>query len=82
LKSVRIAANRRRAQNRRMDANTLAKLIVDQAVGDKPIKKPNPRAATRGVARAKALSPEKRKTIATKAANTRWAKKVVEEPTL
>jgi hypothetical protein len=57
-----------------MDINTLAKLIVDQATGDKPIKKPNPRAAKRGTARAAALSPDRRSQIAKKAAAKRWAK--------
>jgi hypothetical protein len=57
-----------------MDANTLAKHIVDQAIGDRAIKKPNPRAAKRGTARAEALLPEERKAIAKIAANARWPK--------
>jgi len=56
-----------------MDANTLAKHIVDQAIGDKPHKKPNPRTAKRGEARAEALTPARRKQIAKKAAEKRWA---------
>ncbi len=56
-----------------MDINTLAKSIVDQAIGDKPQKKVQPATAKRGYARAAALSPDKRKAIAKKAAQTRWA---------
>ena len=59
-------------QDGSMDANILAKHIVDQATGEKPLKKPNPRASARGTARAKALAPEQRKAIAKKAAQTRW----------
>jgi len=55
-----------------MDANTLAKSIVDQATGDKPIKRPNPKASARGVARKEALTPERRAEIAKKAASVRW----------
>jgi hypothetical protein len=55
-----------------MDINTLAKSIVDQATGDKPKKKIQPATAKRGLARAAALSPEKRKAIAKKAAQVRW----------
>jgi hypothetical protein len=55
-----------------MDANTLAKSIVDQAIGDKPKKKIQPATAKRGYARAAALTPEKRKAIAQKAAEERW----------
>jgi hypothetical protein len=56
-----------------MDINTLAKSIVDQATGEKPIKKPRPALASRGVKRAEALSPERRKEIAKKAAAIRWS---------
>jgi hypothetical protein len=55
-----------------MDANTLAKSIVDQAIGEKPIKRPNARAAARGIARKEALTPDQRKEIAHKAAKARW----------
>ena len=62
-----------------MDVNTLAKSIVDQSTGDEARKdapkKKNPRASVRGTARAKALTPEQRKTIAEKAAAARWQKK-------
>lgn len=57
-----------------MDVNTLAKSIVDQATGEKPAKKPRPQNAKRGVARANALTPERRKEIAEKAAAKRWGK--------
>jgi hypothetical protein len=56
-----------------MDANTLAKSIVDQAVGEKPIKKKNPRASVRGKARAEALTPERRKAIAEAGSAARWS---------
>jgi hypothetical protein len=56
-----------------MDANTLAKSIVDQATGDKPKKKMQPATAKRGTARAASLTPERRKEIAEKAAQKRWA---------
>jgi hypothetical protein len=55
-----------------MDINTLAKSIADQATGDKPIKKPRPAMANRGVKRAEALSPERRREIAKQAAKARW----------
>jgi hypothetical protein len=55
-----------------MDINTLAKSIVDQATGEKPIKKKQPATANRGHARAAALTPEKRKAIAAKGASARW----------
>jgi hypothetical protein len=55
-----------------MDINTLAKSIVDQATGEKPKKKIQPATANRGHARAAALTPEKRKAIAEKAAQVRW----------
>ncbi len=61
-------------QDGSMDANTLAKSIVDQAIGDKPAKKKNPRASARGTARAKALSSAERKAIAQKASAARWEK--------
>jgi hypothetical protein len=57
-----------------MDANTLAFSIVQQSIGEKPIKKPNPRTSKRGEARAKALTPERRSEIASKAAAKRWGK--------
>lgn len=55
-----------------MDINTLAFKIVQQSIGEEPIKKPNPRASKRGTARAKSLSAEKRTSIAKKAAAARW----------
>ncbi len=58
-----------------MDANTLAKSIVDQAIGDKPIKKKDAKATERGFARAKVLTPEKRSEIASKGAAKRWSTK-------
>jgi hypothetical protein len=58
-----------------MDINTLAKSIVDQATGEKPKKKIQPAMANRGHARAAALTPEKRKAIAEKAAESRWKPK-------
>jgi hypothetical protein len=58
-----------------MDVNTLAYKIVQQSIGEEPIKKPNPRASKRGTARAKALTPQQRKEIAQRAAQARWAQK-------
>lgn len=58
----------------RKDTNTLAKSIVDQAIGEKPMKKKKPATANRGNARAAALSPEQRREIAVKAAKKRWQK--------
>jgi hypothetical protein len=61
-------------ENRPMDINTLAKSIVDQATGEKPKKKIQPATANRGLKRAAALTPEKRKAIAQTAARRRWGK--------
>ena len=61
-----------------MDINTLAKSIVDQAIGDKPKKKIQPATANRGLKRAAALLPERRKAIAEKAAASRWGKSLPE----
>ena len=60
-----------------MDANTLAKSIVDQATGEKPIVRPkekSPKAVARGIARRDALFAVERSEIARDAANIRWAK--------
>ena len=63
------------------DINLLAKSIVDNATGKPPEKNPAAVALGRlgglkgGKARAKILSPEKRKEIARKAAQARWVKK-------
>ena len=54
-----------------MDANTLAKHIVDQAIGDKPIIKKKPSLSQRGIKRADALTPERRSEIAAKGAAKR-----------
>ena len=61
-----------------MDINTLAKSIVDQAIGDKPKKKIQPATANRGHSRAAVLTPERRKAIAQAAARTRWDKSKTE----
>lgn len=74
MKLPRVAANPPEPENSSMDFNTHAKSIVDQAIGEKPVKKPNLIAKARGKARREALSPEKRKEIAVKAANKRWEK--------
>lgn len=55
-----------------MDINTLAKSIVDQAIGDKPQKKKQPATANRGLKRAAVLTPERRAEIAKHAASKRW----------
>jgi len=55
-----------------MDVNTLAYKIVQQSIGEEPVKKKQPATARRGLARAAALTPERRKAIAKKAADARW----------
>jgi hypothetical protein len=55
-----------------MDVNTLAYKIVQQSIGELPIKKALPATAQRGLKRAAALTPERRKEIAIKAAQARW----------
>lgn len=57
-----------------MDVNTLAYKIVQQSIGELPIKKKQPATAQRGLKRAAALTPERRKEIAKKAAAKRWQK--------
>jgi hypothetical protein len=52
--------------------DTLAKSRVDQAIGEKPKKNIRPGIANRGHARAAALTPERRKAIARRAALARW----------
>jgi hypothetical protein len=74
LKSDPLDVFARKADNTRMDANTLAKHIVDQATGDEPKKKRQPLMANRGLARKEALTPERRKEIAKKASEARWKK--------
>lgn len=62
-------------QNGSMDMNTLAKKIVDEAIGDTPAKKKaSAPASKRGKARAEALTPERRSAIAREAAVKRWGK--------
>jgi len=62
------------------DMNKLAKSIVDIATGEdnSSLKKPQPKGRAGGLvggdARKRVLSPEKRKSIAKKAAETRWTK--------
>ena len=62
------------------DMNKLAKSIVDIATGEdeSSLKKPQPKGRAGGLvggeARAKSLTPEKRKEIARKAAKARWNK--------
>ena len=67
-----------------MDVNTLAYKIVKESIGEALFKKKNPRASKRGDARAKALTPERRSQIASKAAKKRWenqdSSKVLENP--
>ena len=57
--------------HRGMDINTLAYKIVQQSIGEEPIKKKQPATAKRGQSRAAALTPVKRKEIAKKAADAR-----------
>jgi hypothetical protein len=55
-----------------MDANILAKSIVDQAVGERPLKKVNPKRSEAAKLRAIRLGPEKTSAIAAKGAAARW----------
>jgi len=79
-----------RSRNRKLDLNTLAKSIVDEATREKqpapndptiPTKDPAAVALGRrgglkgGKARAEALTPEQRKAIAKRAAEARWSDK-------
>lgn len=51
--------------------NTLAYKIVQQSIGELPIKKKQPATANRGKARAAKLNQEERRAIAIKAARAR-----------
>ena len=72
----------KRTSNKKEDENTIASQIVDLTT-EQPKKEKNPAAVALGrlgglkggKARAEKLSPERRKEIAKKAAQTRWAKK-------
>ena len=55
-----------------MDVNQKAFDVLLQSIGEKPVKKPNPRTQMRGKARAESLTPERRREIAKKAARARW----------
>jgi hypothetical protein len=56
-----------------MDINTLAKSIVQQATGEKPLKKkPSQAAVARGKARMASMTPEEVSKHAANAANKRW----------
>lgn len=60
-----------------MDANTLAKSIVDQAIGDKPRRKTaNPKRSEGAKKRAKTLGTERVTEITKKAAGGRWQGKM------
>lgn len=55
-----------------MDINTLAYKIVQQSIGEEPVKKEKPDNAKRGIRRAAVLTGEQRSAIAKKAADSRW----------
>ena len=57
-----------------MDVNKLAFKIVQQSIGEIPIKKRQPATAQRGLKRAANLTKEQRVSIARKAAQVRWKK--------
>ena len=59
-------------QKRPADINQLGKLIVDIATGEVEDDKPQSGKANGGHARAASMTPERRKQIATKAAQARW----------
>jgi hypothetical protein len=64
------------------DANQLAKFVIDMATGEEAAPTPDPPKVARakkagavgGPARARALTPERKKEIAFKAASARWKK--------
>ena len=80
------------ASKRPRDPNQLAKMIVDMSTGeipkDEPLQEKNPAAVALGrlgaskggKARALKLSAKKRKEIAKKAAEARWANRTSSEP--
>ncbi len=57
-----------------MDVNTLAYKIVQQSIGEAPAKEKKAATAQRGLKRAAALTPERRREIARNAAKKRWNK--------
>lgn len=57
-----------------MDVNQRAFEIVQQSIGEAARKIRQPKTAQRGLKRAAVLTPERRKEIALKAAETRWNK--------
>jgi hypothetical protein len=70
-----------RSRNRKLDLNTLAKSIVDEATGETPPRPAKDPLAVElgrrgglkgGKARAEKLSPQRRQEIARKAAAARW----------
>ena len=80
---MRVMPNRSRKPSSE-DLNEVAARIVAQVAGEKPPERPkNPAAVALGrlgglkggKARAKSLSPRKRREIAKKAANQRWGKR-------
>jgi hypothetical protein len=58
-----------------MDVNQLAFRVVQQSIGESPVKKRQPKTAQRGLKRAEALTPARRSEIAKQAAKARWKRK-------
>lgn len=64
-------------KHRPADVNQLGKLVVDIATGDVQDEEPKSKRAHGGAARAATMTPERRREIATKAAQARWSKRKV-----
>ena len=77
MKLSGVAPDSPEADNRNMDVNILAKSIVDQAVGDKPMKPHKAKSAqavARGKARIASMDAAKVSEHARFAVNKRWRK--------
>ncbi|MDE0034204.1 MAG: histone H1 [Deltaproteobacteria bacterium] len=64
-------------KHRPADVNQLGKLVVDIATGDVQDEEPKSGRTKGGHARAATMTPERRKEIAAKGAQARWAKRKV-----
>ena len=62
-------------KNRPADVNQLGKLMVDIATGEVQDEEPRSKRTRGGFARAAALTPERRREIAAKAASARWKRR-------
>jgi hypothetical protein len=74
FKVTRLAIGSGTVDDYGMDVNQLAYKIVQQSIGEAPVKKRQPKTAQRGLKRAASLTAEQRREIAVKAARARWVK--------